>query len=90
MSDRGLETTVAQLVEGALALARRGEALEGRRPGVKNQLGGVSSAPAVGDDVTVGFGTGSMWLQIEGGGRTMWICLDNTTGAAEWSAINNV
>lgn len=81
-----LDVTVGQLVEAVVAMAGRLSRLEGRVPAVKNQLGGVGSAPAVGDDVTAGWSAGSRWLVVDGADRTIYTCLSNAEGAAVWVA----
>lgn len=42
----------------------------------------AASAPAVGDDNTVGYAPGSIWVRLDT--DEAWICVDASTGAAIW------
>lgn len=42
-------------------------------------------APAVTDDVTLGYGAGSLWLDTTG--PTLYVCSDGTDGAAVWTEL---
>ncbi len=41
--------------------------------------------PGVNDDASQGFDIGSVWANQTG--KKVWVCSDNTTGAAAWTKI---
>jgi len=45
----------------------------------------ASSSPAVGDDDTVGYAPGSIWVRLDT--DEAWICVDAQTGAAIWAEL---
>lgn len=47
----------------------------------------TDSAPTVNDDEAAGVEIGNRWLDTTG--PTLYMCTDNTTGAAVWSELND-
>jgi len=54
--------------------------------GGKNNTVGAA-APGNSDDASQGYSTGSLWMDISGTATQIYICLDNTTGAAQWGQL---
>ena len=53
--------------------------------GKNNTLG--QAAPGNNDDASQGYSSGSLWMDISGADTQIYICLDNTTGAAQWGLL---
>ena len=60
------------------------EWVEGTSVGILNNFTAII-APTVNDDVDLGYSVGSKWYDTVLG--DMWMCLDATDGAADWSVI---
>lgn len=54
--------------------------------GGKNNTVGVAP-PGNSDDASQGYSSGSLWMDISGTDTQIYICLDNTTGAAQWGLL---
>ena len=46
----------------------------------------ATSAPTVNDDITTGYSVGSHWINVTG--DTIYVCVDNTDGAAVWDQVD--
>jgi hypothetical protein len=47
----------------------------------------ATAAPGAGDDITAGYSIGSLWADVAPLPATIYICRDNTEGAATWTQI---
>ena len=56
-------------------------------PNVYNNFSGNAFSPTVNDDITKGFQKGSIYTQLSGTVGDIWVCADNTTGAAVWRDV---